>query len=162
LARARCELEQAGVRIVCVSNLYSTKPLGDAPQPRYLNAVLLADARLAPAALLRLLKQIERRAGRKTTRVGPRSLDIDILHFGGRQLGWPVRRRERGRLILPHPEMHGRAFVLVPLLEVAAGWRHPILDRSAKALLARLTPAARAGVGQALDFAADTCEKHES
>ena len=98
-----------------------------APQPRYLNAVVLVEAYIAPGALLRLLKRIERRAGGRlgARNGGPRPLDIDILDYGGRRIGRPPRRRQRGRLILPHPEMHRRAFVLVPLLEVAPAWRHP-------------------------------------
>jgi 2-amino-4-hydroxy-6-hydroxymethyldihydropteridine diphosphokinase len=113
--------------------------------------------------LLRLLKRIERRAGRTRTRaMAPRALDIDILDHGGRRMGWPPRRRERGRLIIPHPELHARAFVLVPLLDVAPAWRHPVLGLTAKALLSRLPRAARAGVGQALDFSATTCNMHLS
>ena len=127
LTRALREIERAGVKIVRASNYYSTKPVGDTPQPRYLNAVVLAKSSIAPGALLRLLKQIERRAGRRTARaMASRPLDLDILDYGGRRIGRPARRRERGRLILPHPEMHARAFVLVPLLEVAPAWRHPL------------------------------------
>jgi len=88
-----------------------------------------------------------------------RPLDLDILDYGGRRIGRPGRRRERGRLILPHPEMHARAFVLVPLLEVAPAWRHPLLGRNVKALLAQLSPAARASVRQPLDSATNTCDK---
>ena len=114
LTRACRELDSAGVKIVRASNYYCTRPVGDTPQPRYINAVLLAKAYIAPGALLRLLKQIERRAGRRTGRaMTSRPLDLDILDFGGRRIGKPARRRERGRLILPHPEMHKRAFVLV-------------------------------------------------
>ena len=136
------------------------RPLGPGRQAPYLNAVLLLEAHLAPAALLRLLKRIERRAGRRFgPHWGPRCLDIDILDYGGRRLGWPPRRRERGRLILPHPEMHRRAFVLVPLLEIAPHWRHPVLASPA----ARFSPdsvlAGARGVRQTLDFAAPACDK---
>lgn len=160
-ARTFRELEGAGIRIVRSSNYYSTKPVGDTPQPRYLNAVVLAEAYFAPGALLRLLKQIERRAGRRVGRASSsRPLDLDILDYGGRRVGRLGRRRERGRLLLPHPEMHKRAFVLVPLLEVAPAWRHPLSGRGAKALLAQLSPADRANVRQALDSATNTCDKH--
>ena len=160
LTRALREIERAGVRIVRASNYYSTKPVGDTSQPRYLNAVVMAKSSIAPGTLLRLLKQIERRAGRRTARaMASRPLDLDILDYGGRRIGHPARRRERGRLILPHPEMHARAFVLVPLLEVALAWRHPPSGRTVKALLALLSPAARADVRQALDSATNTCDK---
>lgn len=160
LMRACRELEKAGVKIVRSSNLYSTSPVGAGRQPRYLNAVVLAEAGLAPGTLLRLIKRIERRAGRRLGRpMGPRPVDIDILDYGGRRFGWPARRRERGRLILPHPELHGRAFALLPLLQVAPSWRHPVLGLTAKALVARLAPAARSGVRQTLDFVAHSCDK---
>jgi 2-amino-4-hydroxy-6-hydroxymethyldihydropteridine diphosphokinase len=122
--------------------------------------VLLVQAHMAPAALLRLIKRIERQAGRRLgARWGPRSLDVDILDFGGRRLGWPPRGRPRGRLILPHPEMHRRAFVLVPLLEVDPHWRHPLHAVAGRTLLARLPWATRRGVRLALDFARSACEK---
>src|SRR6185436_6519343 len=102
LTRALREIERAGVRIVRASNYYSTKPVGDTSQPRYLNAVVMAKSSIAPGTLLRLLKQIERRAGRRTARaMASRPLDLDILDYGGRRIGHPARRRERGRLILP-------------------------------------------------------------
>lgn len=163
LARARRELACAGVRILAASHLYHTLPLGPGRQSPYLNAVLLSAAPLGPAALLRLVKRLERRAGRRlSARWGPRCLDIDILDFGGRQLGWSRRRLQRlapGRLVLPHPQIDRRAFVLIPLLEVDAHWHHPILSSSGRALLARLPPAGRRGVRRSLAFAASACEK---
>ena len=147
VARALGELRAGGVMITGVSNYYTTNPVSDTPQPRYLNAVVSGQTRLAPAMLLRLLKRLERRAGRRTTRAwSQRPLDIDILDCGGRRVGWPTRRRAHGRLVLPHPEMHTRAFVLMPLSDVAPQWRHPALGRPLKQLLAQLAPAARAGV----------------
>lgn len=158
--RACDELAQAGLRTVRASRIYATVPLGPGRQAPYVNGVLLLQARLAPAALLRLIKQIERRAGRRFGRHwGPRCLDIDILDYGGRRLGWPPRRRERGRLVLPHPEMHRRAFVLVPLLEVAPHWRHPVLGIGARGLLARLGRRGRYGIRQTLDFEGPACDK---
>jgi 2-amino-4-hydroxy-6-hydroxymethyldihydropteridine diphosphokinase len=160
LARAVRELTQAGVRVLRLSDIYSTAPQGTGPQPRYLNAVALVAAPLPPAALLRLLKRIEREAGRGLgRRWGPRPLDIDILDHGGRRIGWLSRRREPGRLVLPHPEMHTRAFVLVPLLQVAPRWRHPVLGLGARTLLARLRPVEVADVLQTLDFARPACDK---
>jgi 2-amino-4-hydroxy-6-hydroxymethyldihydropteridine diphosphokinase len=115
---------------------------------------------MAPARLLRLLKHIERRAGRKLAPpLSPRPVDIDILDFGGRRLNWPALRRERGRLVLPHPLLHVRSFVLVPLAEVAPTWRHPVLGYQARTLLARLPAKVRSGVRQALDFRIRACEK---
>ena len=160
LRRACRELAGAGFRNVRASHVYATAPLGPGRQAPYLNAVLSLDGTLAPGALLRLVKGIERRAGRRMgRRWGPRCLDIDVLDIGGRRLGWPPRRRERDRLILPHPEMHLRPFVLVPLLEVDPHWHHPALGVSGRTLLARLGPSTRGGVRQILDFADPACDK---
>jgi len=137
-----------------------TTPVGLGRQPAYLNAVVMVEGRMAPTALLRTLKRIERNAGRRLGRHwGPRQLDIDILDFGGRQIGNPRGRRARGQLLLPHPEMHRRAFVLLPLREIAPGWRHPRLGVTASVLLARLRRHERAGVRRLLDSPARTCDK---
>jgi 2-amino-4-hydroxy-6-hydroxymethyldihydropteridine diphosphokinase len=148
LARALVALAQAGLAELARSRLYRTKPLGAGRQPDFLNAVVATRARLAPFQLLRLLKALERQAGRRPgRRWGPRPLDIDILDYGGRRLGWPGARRGRTGLILPHPELHRRAFVLVPLSDIAPGWRHPVLGASASALIGRLGAKARHDVG---------------
>jgi len=158
-ARACRVLEAAGLRIVRSSHLYQTDPVGGGRQPSYVNAVVMATGSIAPGRLLRLLKQIERCAGRKATPpMQARPLDIDILDYGGRRLNWPCQQRERGRLVLPHPLLHRRAFVLVPLMEIAPGWWHPVLGRRPRAMLARVGPAAAKGVRR-LDFRLRACEK---
>jgi 2-amino-4-hydroxy-6-hydroxymethyldihydropteridine diphosphokinase len=164
LARACRELEGAGLQIVAGSHLYKTAAVGLGRQPQYLNAVIVARASAGPASLLRLVKRLERRAGRRQTPpMQPRPLDIDLLDFGGRRLNWPGGRRVRGRLILPHPLLHTRAFVLVPLMEVAPTWSHPVLGCRARTLLAKLPPEARSGaterVRRALDFPFRACDK---
>jgi 2-amino-4-hydroxy-6-hydroxymethyldihydropteridine diphosphokinase len=138
IERVRMELERCGLTIVARSSLYRTPPVGRTAQPRFLNAVLGVRGSIAPAALLRLLKQLEARAGRRANgRWGPRPLDMDILDFGGRMIGRPAAARIAGTLVLPHPELTRRGFVLVPLAEVAPGWRHPRLNVSAATLLKR-------------------------
>lgn len=150
--RAVCELELYHVQVVALSHIYNTSPSGGGRQGRYTNAVIAVRTPYPPAALLRLLKRIERRAGRRTGRVwGPRPLDLDVIDFGGRVTGWPCRRRAANRLVLPHPEMHARAFVLVPLMDVAPHWRHPALGLSARQMLARCN-AQRGNVRYMLDF----------
>jgi 2-amino-4-hydroxy-6-hydroxymethyldihydropteridine diphosphokinase len=160
LMRARHMLAAAGLHIVASSRAYVTVALGPGRQRPYLNAVLAVRSNLPPAAILRLAKRIERQAGRRLGQHwGPRALDIDLLDHGGRRLGWPPRRRDRGRLVLPHPEMHARAFVLVPLLDVAPSWRHPVLGLPGRTLLARLPVQHRRGVGPSLDFVELSCDK---
>ena len=122
------------VAVLQSSPVYQTPPWGYADQPDFLNQVLLAETTLSPLALLRYVKQIEEKIGRKKTfRWGPREIDIDILDYGGQV-------HELDGLTLPHPRMHHRAFVLVPLADIAPRWNHPVLDQSAADLLAQSDP----------------------
>lgn len=131
--------DAAAIRVRSVSPLYETAPVGSGRQPRYLNAVVTACAHQSPARLLAIFKHMERRAGRRICgRGGARPLDIDIIDFGGRVIGWPPARR-RSPLVLPHPEAHRRAFVLIPLLDVCPAWHHPCLKVSGRRLLRRLS-----------------------
>jgi 2-amino-4-hydroxy-6-hydroxymethyldihydropteridine diphosphokinase len=112
------------------SSFYISDPLGPADQPRYVNAVAALDTELPPLELLDALQAIEQEQGRmrKAERWGPRTLDLDILLFGERQL-------EEPRLTVPHYHMHARAFVLYPLAEVAPQLQLPD-GRALSALLA--------------------------
>lgn len=138
--RLRGELRRGGVHVLRTASWYRTEPFASARQPPFLNTVLAARTALSPVALLGLCKRLERRAGRvRGPRNGPRPLDLDILAYERRVVGWPPSARPRGRLIVPHPELHRRPFVLVPLAELAPRWRHPVLRASARQLLARLS-----------------------
>lgn len=101
-------------RLVGHSSLYASDPLGPADQPRYVNAVAALDTELQPWSLLDALQRIEQEQGRvrKAERWGPRTLDLDILLFGDRQI-------DDARLNVPHYHMHARPFVLYPLAELA-------------------------------------------
>ena len=143
--RALDELARRGVTVEAVSHLYETAALGSARQAPYLNAVALVSTRLPPPALLRLLKQIEARAGRRRggRPWGSRTLDIDILDYKGIRLNWSKRkagqpRRQNRPLVLPHAEIERRPFVLLPLLDVAPDWRHPVTKVSARTLWRRV------------------------
>lgn len=129
LRRAIGELE-AVVRELLVSPLYETEPQHVIDQPRFLNACCTGHTHLEPRALLEALHGIERNAGRERgMRYGPRTLDIDLLLFGDEVIHEPG-------LQIPHPRMHERAFVLVPLREILPDWRHPILGRSVRDMAA--------------------------
>ncbi|MCX5515273.1 2-amino-4-hydroxy-6-hydroxymethyldihydropteridine diphosphokinase [Kaistia algarum] len=116
LAAATDDLRTAeGVRVTHVSSLYETPPWGPVPQGPYLNACVAIETTLSARALLDLCLAIEKRHGReRLVRWGPRTLDIDLLLYGRETIDEPG-------LIVPHPRMAERAFVLVPLAEIAPG-----------------------------------------
>lgn len=123
----------AAGRTVRSSHIYETLPWGIADQPPFLNSVASFETCLDPPALLAALQGIERDAGRTGgLRWGPRVLDLDILDMEG------IRRESDP--ILPHPRIAERAFVLVPLCEIAPGWVHPLTGRSAAGMLQDLDP----------------------
>jgi len=129
IGRAVAALEARGVRIVRRSSLYETEPVGFEEQPWFLNAVVEGETALSPEALLRACQAIESTAGReRTVRFGPRTLDIDILWYDSRVL-------DRPGLHIPHPRMHERRFVLVPLTEIAPRLTDPRSGKTYDALL---------------------------
>ncbi|MGB6836639.1 MAG: 2-amino-4-hydroxy-6-hydroxymethyldihydropteridine diphosphokinase [Dehalococcoidia bacterium] len=118
-------------RVKEVSSLYETQPMGPQDQPPYYNAACRIVTGLGPAALLRHLKQIEREIGRRPgPRWGPRPIDLDILLFGDEVV-------KEADLLIPHPGLTERAFVLVPLAEIAAEMRDPVSGQSIAELAAR-------------------------
>ncbi|MGV1014213.1 MAG: 2-amino-4-hydroxy-6-hydroxymethyldihydropteridine diphosphokinase [Methyloceanibacter sp.] len=153
IERTLSEIERSGIEVEAVSGFYETSAVGRARQPPYVNAVALLDSNLSPEALLSRLKAIERRAGRRGGRPwGPRTLDIDIIDYKGLVRHWRARKAEFARagprpLVLPHPLMHERPFVLHPLLDIAPDWRHPVLHKTAHALWRE---AAGTGQGQVI------------
>lgn len=112
---ALADLEAAeGVRVVAVSTLRETEPVGYLDQPPFLNGAAELETSLAPGALLELLLAVERRHGRVREGVpaqGPRTLDLDLLLYGSARIDEPGLR-------IPHPRLHERAFVLEPLAEL--------------------------------------------
>jgi len=145
IAQALGEIERLNIAVLAISPLYVTAAVGNARQPPYVNAVALLGTHLSPQALLRVLKEIERRSGRRGGRPwGPRSLDIDIVDYAGLIRHWheghPDFTAPGARpLTLPHPLAHQRPFVLRPLLDILPDWRHPALKLSARELWHRVT-----------------------
>jgi len=119
-------------KLVRISSLYDTKPVGDLEQPIYLNAVALVLTDLDPSRLLWNLHLIESKLGRKRLRRWePRPIDLDLLFYGDAVIDEPG-------LTVPHPEAHKRAFVLVPMNELVPDLVHPVLGKSIEELLSSL------------------------
>jgi 2-amino-4-hydroxy-6-hydroxymethyldihydropteridine diphosphokinase len=128
--RALRVLDEWPTRLLKASQLIVSAPFGKTNQPPFVNAVVLIDTHLPPEGLMRHLHAVEREAGRRRRqRWGPRTLDLDLLDYHGLIRRYP--------LILPHPGISERDFVLAPLAEIAPRWRHPINRKSALAMLHR-------------------------
>ena len=128
LNAALAALAKAGVEITAVSPFYETEAWPDPAKPPFLNAAAAIQTVLQPFALLTLLHEVETTFGRKrSVPNAARSLDLDLLDYAGMVLDGPV--------ILPHPRIAQRRFVLEPLQAVAPDWRHPVSGQDLDALL---------------------------
>lgn len=129
IRKALVELRKhPSISVQRVSSVYETEPVGFLDQGPFLNGVLALDTQLSPQSLLQALLAIENKLGRvRLQHQGPRTLDLDLLFFGDLLL-------DETDLILPHPRLHERAFVLRPLLEIAPDLRHPRLGVSVEGL----------------------------
>ncbi len=139
LSKARAALQRAaGINLLAHSPLYETEPVGGPEgQGPYLNAVVAATTELDPQEVLALCQELEREFGRERGEAwGPRTLDLDILCYGDQVLETPA-------LVLPHPRLHERRFVLAPLCDLAPELVHPVLKKSVRRLLAELDSPAR-------------------
>jgi len=137
LARALAALEARGFRRRRESSLYLTEPVGGPPQDWYINQVVAGDTALTPEQLLEASRDVEQAFDRvRSVRDAPRTLDIDILLYGDVVTNSP-------ELTLPHPRLHERRFVLVPLAEIAPELVHPRFGLSVKDLLERCSDRSR-------------------
>jgi 2-amino-4-hydroxy-6-hydroxymethyldihydropteridine diphosphokinase len=129
LRDAIAALPELGVQIKKVSSIYETEPLDLLEQPWFLNCVVEGETTVPPAALLKELRELEKRMGsKKPVARGPRLIDLDILVYGLQTINSP-------ELQVPHPRMHVRRFVLAPLAEIAPDLKHPSWRGNAAELL---------------------------
>jgi 2-amino-4-hydroxy-6-hydroxymethyldihydropteridine diphosphokinase len=130
LRAAIAALGSAGVRVTKISSFYETEPVDLREQPWFLNCVVEGETKVPALELLRRLRGIETQMGsKKLVAKGPRLIDIDILLYGDETIDTP-------ELQVPHPRMHVRKFVLVPLAEIAPKLKHPAWKGTATQLLA--------------------------
>ncbi len=121
-------VQTSGIKLLAKSNWYRTKPIGP-PQPDYLNGCVVVEVEIIPELLLEILLKIENKFGRvRKERWGARTLDLDILLYGDKIINRP-------KLQVPHPRMCSRAFVLVPLVEIAPDWVEPVSGFAIKELV---------------------------
>jgi 2-amino-4-hydroxy-6-hydroxymethyldihydropteridine diphosphokinase len=116
-------------KLLAQSSLFKTQPIGYTSQDWFVNGVIKIETELEPLALLRILKAIESRMGRaKTVRWGPRVIDLDILFFDEEEI-------KTEEVQIPHPSLHERQFVLIPLAEIDRNLIHPVLKKKVRELL---------------------------
>ena len=131
-------IEQGGASIRGRSRWYTTPPVPASDQPWYVNGVAEVETDLSPSALLSLLLATEKALGRaRRSRWEARVADLVLLSYGSQVIGAGDTHGEDA-LIVPHPRMHERQFVLIPLIELNGGWRHPVLGKTASELKAEL------------------------
>lgn len=125
-------MEAEGIKVVKRSSLYETKPWGLKAQPDFINMVVCAETGISPEELLKKLKFIEKKMGRKESkRWGPRLIDIDILFYDDLVIDSP-------ELKIPHPYIKEREFVLLPLSEIEPEFVHPVLKKTVRELYREL------------------------
>ena len=131
IEKAKYYLMQNNIKIISASRYYETPSWPNPKNPKFINIVLKAKCYYKPFDLFNICKFIEKKLGRKrTVKNSPRECDIDILDY--------EHRKMRGKLILPHPSLHKRNFVLFPLFEINKAWKHPIYKHDIKSLISSL------------------------
>lgn len=156
LEAAVAEMAEHGIEVLHISRFYQSEPVPKSDQPWFVNAVASVKTALAPAALLDRLHEIEANLGReRRIRWEARIIDLDLLAYEDRALPSKARWRDLsadggeqagGEIIIPHPRLHERLFVLLPLMDIDPGWRHPVLGERAAELANKVKKTAKQGI----------------
>jgi 2-amino-4-hydroxy-6-hydroxymethyldihydropteridine diphosphokinase len=134
------ELDKAGVAITRRSSWFKSAPVPISDQPWYINGVVGIDTDLEPAELISLLHNIEDQFGRvRSAKNAARTLDLDIIAYGDLIVGW--NEENNNDLVIPHPRLNERAFVLLPMLEIVPKWCHPVLKLTLNEMISGIDPA---------------------
>ena len=132
IEKAKFKLLQENIKIKRTSNYYESISWPDSSNPKFLNIVLAVSTNLPPVKLLEKCKEIEISLGRKKrSKNAPRECDIDIIDYCSQKI--------KSGIILPHPRMHNRHFVLLPLFEINKAWKHPVFNYDIKKLILSLS-----------------------
>ena len=132
IEKAKFLLSEKGINVIKSSNYYETLSWPNPKNPKFYNVVLKTETNLSDKKALNICKQIEKSLGRKKNkRNSPRECDIDIVDYN--------KRTKKKDISLPHPRMHTRNFVLIPLYEIDRNWRHPITKEHIKSLIFSLS-----------------------
>ena len=137
IEKAKFQIEKNGIRIVACSSFYETDSWPNNNFPKYFNIVLKTKTFFKPQDLLKKIKEIEVLVGRKTSHKNyPRICDIDIIDYNQKNI---KINNNNQKLIIPHPKLHERNFVLLPLYEIAKNWLHPKKNKKISELLRNLS-----------------------
>ena len=133
IEKAKFKLIQMNIKILQSSNYYESLSWPNTKNPKFLNIVIKVSTNLSPFKLMKICKEIEISLGRKKSSIknSPRECDIDIIDYKKRQIN--------NQIVLPHPRMHTRNFVLIPLFEINRDWIHPISKQHIKKLIFSLS-----------------------
>lgn len=151
------QLKSFGIKILSTSRFYLTEPYGVTAQPAFTNSAILIQTSLSPNNLLTVIKRIEAIAGRRRAkRWSARIIDLDIIDYNGVSLNYVKNLRPNAavrppKLILPHPGVAHRPFVLRPIMDIAPFWHHPVNGMTAAQMLKRLPMNAQGKVLKVLD-----------
>ena len=132
IEKSKYELSQKGIRIIKTSNYYESLSWPNPKNPKFYNIILKVKTKLDVKNLLNICKEIEKSLGRKKSiKNSPRQCDIDIIDYD--------KKITKNGVILPHPRMHKRNFVIIPLFAIDKNWKHPVFKQNIKELISLLS-----------------------